>query len=175
MTGHLWPYRGIRPTLHHSVFVAPGTHVIGDVHIAEESSLWFNCVARGDVNSIRIGARTNVQDGTIVHVTGGRFATSIGNDVLIGHQCIIHGCRLEDESFIGMGATVMDACVVEPRAMLGAGSLLSPGKIVKSGQLWIGRPARYVRDLTPEEIASNFAAAGHYAKLAQEYRLSATP
>jgi len=175
MTGHLWPYRGIRPTLHDSVFIAPGTHVIGDVHIAEGSSLWFNCVARGDVNSIRIGARTNIQDGTIVHVSGGRFATSIGNDVLIGHQCIIHGCRLEDESFIGMGATVMDGCVVESRAMLGAGSLLSPGKVVKSRQLWIGRPARYVRDLTAEEITSNLQAAVHYAKLAQEYRQAATP
>jgi carbonic anhydrase/acetyltransferase-like protein (isoleucine patch superfamily) len=175
MTGHLWPYRGIRPTLHDSVFIAPGTHVIGDVRIAEGSSLWFNCVARGDVNSIRIGARTNIQDGTIVHVSGGRFATSIGNDVLIGHQCIIHGCRLEDESFIGMGVTVMDGCVVESGAMLGAGSLLSPGKLVKSGQLWIGRPARYVRDLTAEEIASNLQAAVHYAKLAQEYRQAATP
>jgi carbonic anhydrase/acetyltransferase-like protein (isoleucine patch superfamily) len=175
MTGQLWPYRGIRPTLHDSVFIAPGTHVIGDVHIAEGSSLWFNCVARGDVNSIRIGARTNIQDGSIVHVSGGRFATSIGNDVLIGHQCIIHGCRLEDESFIGMGATVMDGCVIESRAMLGAGSLLAPGKVVKSGQLWIGRPARYVRDLTAEEITSNVAAAGHYAKLAQEYRQAATP
>jgi carbonic anhydrase/acetyltransferase-like protein (isoleucine patch superfamily) len=172
MTGHLWPYRGIRPTLHASVFIAPGTHVIGDVHIAEGASLWFNCVARGDVNSIRIGARTNIQDGTIVHVTGGRFATSIGNDVLIGHQCVIHGCRLEDESFIGMGATVMDGCVVERRAMLGAGSLLAPGKVVKAGQLWLGRPARYVRDLTDEEIAANVQAVVHYAKLAEEYRLA---
>ena len=170
MTGHLWPYRGIRPTVHDSVFIAPGTHVIGDVHIAEGASLWFNCVARGDVNSIRIGARTNVQDGTIVHVTGGRFATSIGNDVLIGHQCVIHGCRLEDESFVGMGATVMDGCVIEPRAMLGAGSLLPPGKIVKSGQLWVGRPARYVRDLTADEVAANHQAVVHYAKLAEEYR-----
>ena len=170
MTGHLWPYRGIRPTLHDSVFIAPGTHVIGDVHIAEGSSLWFNCVARGDVNSIRIGARTNLQDGTIVHVSGGRFATSIGSDVLIGHQCIIHGCRLEDESFIGMGAVVMDGCAIERGAMLGAGSLLSPGKIVKPRQLWLGRPARYVRDLTAEEIDSNRQAAIHYAKLAQEYR-----
>jgi len=170
MTGNLWPYRGIRPTLHESVFVAPGTHVIGDVHIAEGASLWFNCVVRGDVSSIRIGARTNVQDGTIVHVTGGRFSTRIGNDVLIGHQCIIHGCRLEDESFVGMGATVMDGCVLEPRAMLGAGSLLSPGKVVKSGQLWIGRPARFVRELTAEEVAANRQAVVHYTTLAQEYR-----
>ncbi|MEJ0035940.1 MAG: gamma carbonic anhydrase family protein [Gammaproteobacteria bacterium] len=170
MTGHLWPYRGIRPTVHESAFIAPGTHVIGDVHIADDASLWFNCVARGDVNRIRIGSRTNIQDGSIVHVTGGRFGTSIGNDVLIGHQCLIHGCRLEDESFVGMGATVMDGCVVERGAMLGAGSLLPPGKAVKSGQLWVGRPARYVRDLTPEELAANRQAVAHYAALAQEYR-----
>jgi gamma-carbonic anhydrase len=170
MTGHLWPYRGIRPTLHESAFIAPGTHVIGDVHIGEGTSLWFNCVARGDVNSIRIGGRTNIQDGSIVHVSGGHFATSIGNDVLIGHQCIIHGCRLEDESFVGMGATVMDGCVIEPRAMLGAGSLLAPGKVVKSGQLWLGRPARYVRELTTEEMVANREAVVHYAKLAEEYR-----
>ncbi len=170
MTGHLWPYRGIRPTLHGSVYIAPGSHVIGDVQIAEGASLWFNCVVRGDVNSIRIGARTNIQDGTIVHVSGGRFATSIGNDVLVGHQCVIHGCRLEDESFVGMGATVMDGCVLERRAMLGAGSLLPPGKVVKAGQLWVGRPARYVRDLTSQEIEANLQAVVHYAKLAEEYR-----
>jgi carbonic anhydrase/acetyltransferase-like protein (isoleucine patch superfamily) len=170
MTGHLWPYHGIRPTVHETAFIAPGTHVIGDVHIGEGSSLWFNCVARGDVNEIRIGARTNIQDGSIVHVTGGRFGTFIGNDVLVGHQCLIHGCRLEDESFVGMGAIVMDGCVIERGAMLGAGSLLSPGKVLKSGQLWVGRPARYVRDLTAEEVEANRQAAAHYATLAVEYR-----
>ncbi len=142
MTGHLWPYRGIRPTLHASVFIAPGTHVIGDVHIAEGASLWFNCVARGDVNSIRIGARTNIQDGTIVHVSGGRFGTSIGSDVLIGHQCLIHGCQLEDESFVGMGATVMDGCVVERRAMLGAGSLAVARKSGEGGTTLAGASRR---------------------------------
>jgi carbonic anhydrase/acetyltransferase-like protein (isoleucine patch superfamily) len=170
MTGHLWPYRGILPAIHESAFIAPGTHVIGDVQIGDSTSLWFNCVVRGDVNSIRIGSRTNIQDGTIVHVSGGRFGTLIGNDVLVGHQCIIHGCRLEDESFVGMGAVVMDGCVIERGAMLGAGGLLSPGKIVKSRQLWLGRPARYHRDLTAEEIEANRQAAVHYAKLAQEYR-----
>ncbi len=170
MTGHLWPYRGILPIVHESAFIAPGTHVIGDVQIGAGASLWFNCVARGDVNSIRIGARTNVQDGTIIHVTGERFTTVIGNDVLIGHQCMIHGCRLEDESFVGMGSVVMDGCAIERGAMLGAGSLLSPGKIVKSRQLWLGRPARYIRDLTDAEIESNRAGVVDYAKLAQEYR-----
>jgi carbonic anhydrase/acetyltransferase-like protein (isoleucine patch superfamily) len=171
MTGHLWPYRGVLPAIHPGAFIAPGTHVIGDVQIGESSSLWFNCVARGDVHSIRIGARTNVQDGSIIHVTGGRFGTVIGNDVLIGHRCLVHGCRLEDESFIGMGAIVMDGCVVERRAMLDAGSLLTPGKVVKSGQLWFGRPARFLRELSEEEIETNRQSVVHYVKLAQEYRL----
>jgi carbonic anhydrase/acetyltransferase-like protein (isoleucine patch superfamily) len=144
--------------------------VIGDVQVAANASIWFNCVVRGDVNIVRIGVRTNVQDGSVVHVTGGRFGTFIGDDVLIGHRCTIHGCRLENESFVGMGATVMDGCVIEPGAMLGAGSLLSPGKTIKSGQLWLGRPARYVRDLSPEEIEANRLSVAHYVRLADEYR-----
>jgi carbonic anhydrase/acetyltransferase-like protein (isoleucine patch superfamily) len=173
MTGHLWPYRGIRPSIHATAFIAPGAQVIGDVQIGERASIWFNCVVRGDVERIRIGARTNLQDGSIVHVTGGRFGTFIGDDVLIGHHCLIHGCRLEDESFVGMGAVVMDGCVIERGAMLGAGSLLSPGKIVKSGQLWLGRPARHIRDLSPEELAANREAVIHYVNLAAGY-LAAT-
>jgi gamma-carbonic anhydrase len=170
MTGNLWPYRGVLPTHHESVFIAPGTHVIGDVHIGEGASIWFNCVVRGDVHIIRIGARSNVQDGSVVHVTGGRFGTFIGDDVLIGHQCTIHGCRIENEAFIGMGSTVMDGCVIERGAMLGAGSLLAPDKTIRSGQLWLGRPARYLRDLTPEELESNRASVLHYVNLAAEYR-----
>lgn len=172
MTGHVWPLRGTLPTIHETAFIAPGTHVIGDVHVGASSSLWFNCVVRGDVNVIRIGARTNLQDGSIVHVTNGKFGTFIGDDVLIGHQCVIHGCRLENGSFVGMSSTIMDGCVLEPGAMLGAGSLLSPGKTIKSGQLWLGRPARYVRDLTPQEIDGNRKAVEHYVNLAAAYRLN---
>jgi len=170
MIGNVWPYRGILPTIHESAFIAPGTHVIGDVQIGERASIWFNCVIRGDVHSIRIGARSNVQDGTIVHVTGGRFATFIGEDVLIGHQCVIHGCRIENEAFVGMSSTVMDGCVIESGGMLGAGSLLAPGKSIKSGQLWLGRPARYIRDLKPEDVAANRESVVHYVELAAEYR-----
>jgi carbonic anhydrase/acetyltransferase-like protein (isoleucine patch superfamily) len=170
----LWPFRGVLPAIHETAFVAPGTQVIGDVTMGAGSSLWFNCVARGDVHAIQIGARSNIQDGSIVHVTGGRYGTWVGDDVLVGHLCIIHGCRLENESFIGMGSTVMDGCVVEQGAMLGAGSLLSPGKIIKAGQLWLGRPARYVRDLTLQELASNREAVAHYVKLAEEYRTAAS-
>lgn len=170
MQGHLLPYRGVMPSVHETAFIAPGAHVIGNVRIGEGASIWFNCTVRGDVGNIHIGARSNVQDGSIVHVTGGHFDTFIGNDVLIGHLCVIHGCRLEDESFVGMGSTVMDGCVIERGAMLGAGSLLVPGKTIKSGQLWLGRPARYVRDLTPEEVAQNRESVLHYVNLAQEYR-----
>jgi carbonic anhydrase/acetyltransferase-like protein (isoleucine patch superfamily) len=170
MVGQIWPYNGVLPTIHESVFIAPGSHVIGTVRIGAQASIWFNCVVRGDVHTIEIGARSNLQDGSIVHVTGGQFGTFIGDDVLIGHKCIVHGCRLENESFIGMGCTVMDACVVERGGMLGAGSLLSPGKTVKSGQLWLGRPARYIRDLTPAEVETNRLSVAHYVALAQDYR-----
>src|SRR5262245_17247268 len=170
MTGQVWPYRGVLPTIDASAFIAPGTHVIGDVRIGAQATTWCTCRAHGDVGSIEIGARTKLQDGTIVHVTGGRFDTFIGDDVLVGHQCIIHGCRLENEAFVGMGATIMDGCVLERGAMLGAGSLLSPGKTIKSGQLWLGRPARFVRELAAAEVEANRESVAHYVKLAQEYR-----
>jgi carbonic anhydrase/acetyltransferase-like protein (isoleucine patch superfamily) len=170
IAGQVWPYRGVLPKIDESAFIAPGTHVIGDVRIGAQASIWFNCVVRGDVHNIEIGARTNLQDGTIVHVTGGRFGTFVGDDVLVGHQCLLHGCRLENESFVGMGATVMDGCVLERGAMLGAGSLLSPGKIIKSGELWLGRPARLVRALSAAEVEQNRVSVAHYVKLAEEYR-----
>jgi carbonic anhydrase/acetyltransferase-like protein (isoleucine patch superfamily) len=165
----VWPYRGVLPTIHETAFIAPGAQVIGNVHIGAQSSIWFNCVVRGDVDTVHIGARSNLQDGSIVHVTGGQFKTFIGDGVLIGHQCVIHGCRLENESFVGMGSTVMDGCVIEEGAMLGAGSLLSPGKIIKSNQLWLGRPARFVRILSAEEREQNREGVRHYVELAAEY------
>jgi carbonic anhydrase/acetyltransferase-like protein (isoleucine patch superfamily) len=170
IAGQVWPYRGVLPKIDESAFIAPGTHVIGDVRIGAQASIWFNCVVRGDVHGIEIGARTNLQDGTIVHVTGGRFGTFIGDDVLVGHQCVIHGCRLENESFVGMGAIVMDGCVLERGAMLGAGSRLPPGKVIQSGELWLGRPARFVRALTAAEIEQNRVSVTHYVQLAAEYR-----
>lgn len=158
------------PQLADDVFIAPGARVIGRVTIGAGSSVWFNCVLRGDVGRISVGQRTNIQDGSIVHVTGGRFDTHIGDDVLVGHGCIIHGCRLESHAFIGMGAIVLDGAVVEGDAMLAAGALLTPGKAVKTGELWAGRPAKFLRALRAEEIAGNRAGAAGYAKLAQTYR-----
>jgi carbonic anhydrase/acetyltransferase-like protein (isoleucine patch superfamily) len=158
------------PQIADDVFIAPGAHVIGKVSIGAGSSIWFNCVLRGDVGRIKVGERTNIQDGTIVHVTGGRFDTHIGDDVLIGHGCIIHGCRLENHAFVGMGAIVLDGAVVEPDAMLAAGALLTPGKVVKGGELWAGRPAKFLRSLTAAETAGNRAGAASYARLAEVYR-----
>ncbi|MDA5194115.1 gamma carbonic anhydrase family protein [Govanella unica] len=164
-----YPFRGLYPTLGDGVFIAPGARVIGDVVVGARSSVWFNCVLRGDVNEIRIGAGTNIQDGSIVHVSRKTHGTFIGDDVLIGHACIIHGCELQDGAFIGMGATVMDGCVVETDAMLAAGSLLTPGKRIPARQMWAGRPARFVRDLSADEVAGHRKASAHYAELAAEY------
>jgi carbonic anhydrase/acetyltransferase-like protein (isoleucine patch superfamily) len=159
-----------RPQLAEDVFVAPGAQIIGRVMIGAGSSVWYNCVLRGDVGAITVGARTNIQDGSIVHVTGGRFDTVIGDDVLIGHGCIIHGCIIQSHAFIGMGAVVLDGAVVEPDAMLAAGALLTPGKRVLAGELWAGRPAKLLRRLSAEDIAGNRGGAAGYARLAQVYR-----
>mgnify|MGYP002783771383 CR=1 FL=1 len=164
------PFGSEWPQIADDVFIAAGARIIGKVTIGAGSSIWFNCVLRGDVGRISVGARSNIQDGSIVHVTGGRFDTQIGDDVLIGHGCIIHGCRIESHGFIGMGAIMLDGAVVETDAMLAAGALLTPGKVVKSGELWAGRPAKFLRTLTPEDIAGNRAGAAGYARLAQSYR-----
>ena len=158
------------PQIAPDVFIAPGAHVIGDVVIGVGSSIWFNTVVRGDVHPIRIGAGSNVQDNSVVHVTGGRFGTVIGDRVLIGHLCIVHGCELQDDSFVGMGATVMDGCVVEQGGMVAAGALLTPGKAVKRFELWAGRPAKFVRILEEAERAQFQGGTATYGRLAQDYR-----
>jgi carbonic anhydrase/acetyltransferase-like protein (isoleucine patch superfamily) len=167
--GAIYRFGGIWPGLGDNVFLAPGARVIGDVQIGADSSVWFNSVVRGDVNAIRIGARTNIQDGSVVHVTTRKHETHIGDDVLIGHMALVHGCRLEDAAFVGMGAVVMDGCVIESDGMIAAGGLLTPGKVIKSGQLWAGRPARYVRDLSREELDYQKAGCRGYAELAATY------
>src|SRR5208337_2586913 len=140
--------------IHPEAFVAPGAVVIGDVVIGAGSSVWFNCVVRGDVHHIRVGERTNIQDGTVVHVTGGKFATHIGSDITIGHGCVLHACTLEDGCFIGMGAIILDGAVVESGAMVAAGALVTPGKRVKAGELWAGNPAKLLRPLSPDDITA---------------------
>ena len=169
---HIRPFRGIVPTLGARAYVDPAACVIGDVHLGEDSSVWPGCVVRGDVNHIRIGARTNIQDGTIVHVNSGAEPAIIGDGVTIGHGCIIHACTLEDGAFVGMGATVLDRAVIEGGGMLAAGALLTPGKRVKHGELWAGSPARFLRPLTEADIAGFAKTAPHYSALAMRHRAS---
>ena len=167
--GTLTPFKGIWPELGEDVFVFHGAQVVGDVKIGAKTSVWHNVVIRGDVNHIRIGERSNIQDGTVVHVSTRTHPTEIGNDVLIGHMAMLHGCQLKDRAFVGMGATVMDGCVIESDGMLAAGAMLTPGKRIASGQLWVGSPARYARDLTEEELERNRKMAEHYYRLALQH------
>lgn len=166
------PFEGRWPKLDPTAFVAPGAYVIGDVEIGADSSIWYTSVLRGDEESIRIGARSNVQDGSVIHTTTGLADTWIGDDVLIGHMCIIHGCRLEDRAFVGMGATILDNAVIESDAMLAAGALLTPGKRIPSGQLWAGRPAKFMRDLTEQDLKANAMSVEEYVRLARAHRAS---
>ena len=162
-------YKGMTPKIDDDVFVAENAVIIGDVEIGKNSSVWYGCVLRGDVEKIRVGERSNIQDGTIVHVTSKRFGTYIGNDVLVGHNAVIHGCTLKDGAFVGMGAIVLDGAVVETGAMVAAGALVTPGKVVKAGELWGGNPAKKMRDLTPEQMAGLKKGTDHYVDVAKQY------
>jgi len=157
------------PSIAPDVFIASGAQIIGDVTIGAGSSIWYNCVLRADVNSIEIGKRSNVQDGTIIHVSRNTHGTTIGNDVLVGHLAIVHACTLKDWSFVGLGSIVMDGCVIEEDGMLAAGAMLTPHKTIGKGELWAGRPATLRRRLTDEQIEKNRRSAPHYARLAQDY------
>ncbi len=170
-------FAGYAPTVANGAFVAETALLLGDVVVGSGSSIWYGCVLRGDGNLLRIGERTNIQDGTIVHVNhqedGGRgapgFSTLVGSDVTVGHMAMLHACVLEDFAFVGMNATVMDAAVVESDAMVAAGALVTPGKRVPRGELWAGRPARKMRDLSPAEILDNRHSAAYYAEIAVRY------
>ncbi|MBC7986554.1 MAG: gamma carbonic anhydrase family protein [Sphingomonadaceae bacterium] len=168
------PFNGKTPRIHETAFVAPGCRLIGDVSIGAGSSLWYNCVLRADVNAIVIGERSNIQDGTVVHCDSGHgtragFPTLIGDDVLIGHMAMIHGCTLKDRAFVGLGTIVMDGCVIEGGGMLAAGAMLTPGKTIAAGEMWGGRPARLMKTLTEAQQASNGMGAVGYAILAQAH------
>ena len=160
---------GIMPTISPRAFVAPGVVVIGDVQIGAETGIWFGCVVRGDVNYIRIGERTNVQDGTVIHVTRKTGPTIIGSNVTIGHSALLHACTVEDNAFIGMRATLMDGVVVESGAQVAAGALVTPGKRIPAGQIWAGNPAKYFRDLTPQERDFIPVSAENYVRHVHEY------
>jgi gamma-carbonic anhydrase len=173
--GPLFTFEGVAPRVAPDAFIAPTASVIGDVVIGERSGVWFHCVVRGDTHFIRIGARTNIQDGTIVHVAAGRFPCLIGDDVTVGHAAIVHACTLENWAFVGMGATVLDGAVIEEGGLLGAGGLLPPGKRIGRNELWMGQPAHLVRVMSKEERASFDGNAIHYAELAGRFRTGLGP
>lgn len=165
----IFPFRNVLPKIGARVFIAPNAVVIGDVAIGEASSIWFGCTVRGDVNHIRIGRRTNIQDHTCIHVTRLTHPTIIGDNVTIGHAVTLHGCVLEDACFIGMQACLLDGAVVESGGMVAAGALVTPGKRVKSGELWGGSPARLLRPMTQQEKDFVMISADNYVRLAAEY------
>jgi carbonic anhydrase/acetyltransferase-like protein (isoleucine patch superfamily) len=170
------PHHGVEPRLAPGAWVHPRATVIGEVTLGRDASVWPGAVIRGDVNRIVIGAASNIQDGSVLHVShrtpdtpaGGPLV--IGDRVTVGHTVILHACTVEDECLIGMGSIILDGALIQKHVLLGAGSLVPEGKVLESGHLYIGRPAKPVRPLTEAEIAYFDYSAGHYVQLAQSYR-----
>src|ERR1700744_1714223 len=175
MPDRSWPYGtvfsldGVTPTIAEDAFIAPTGAVIGDVVIGSETGIWFHCLVRGDMNSIRIGARTNIQDGSIIHVDSGAFSAFIGDDVTVGHNAVIHACTLKNRAFVGISATVMDGAVIEEGGMLAAGGLLTPGKVIGPNELWTGSPAKLRRVMDADERARFDRNAVVYRDLARKF------
>ena len=176
-SGNILPYGDKRPRIAADAFVAPTAVIIGDVEIGSGASIWFGCVLRGDVNSIRIGARTNIQDGTIIHgnheseeFPAKGVRTVIGADVTVGHMAVLHACTVEDGGFVGIKACLLDGSYVESQGMVAAGALVTPGKRVRRGELWAGSPAKLLRPLTQAELDYFPYSARHYRELADSYR-----
>ncbi|GLQ50776.1 gamma carbonic anhydrase family protein [Dyella flava] len=172
---HLRSFKGISPTLGARTYVDPAATVIGDVVLGDDVSIWPGAILRGDVHHIRIGARSNVQDGSVVHVTHdgpyspGGFPTIVGEGVTIGHAAVIHACTIEDYCLIGMHATVLDGAVIKKYGFVGAGSVVPPGKVVGERELWLGNPAQRVRVLTDKQIEQLHYSADHYVRLKDVY------
>ena len=171
----LRPYRDRFPTLGERAYVDPAASVIGDVVLGDDVSVWPFTVIRGDVNFVRIGDRTNLQDGTVIHVSHespynkGGYPTLIGEGVTVGHGCIIHACTIGDYCLIGMGACILDGAVIEANAFIAAGAVVGPGKHVRSGELWAGNPARLMRQLSEQDIEGLRYSADHYVRLKDQY------
>jgi len=169
-------FEGGQPVIGDDAYIDEAATVIGDVHIGTESSVWPGCVLRGDVNHIRIGARTNIQDGSILHVSHGSeyypqgYPLLIGDEVTVGHGAVIHACSIGDRCLIGMGSIVLDGAIVEDDVMLGAGSLVAPGDHLEAGYLWLGSPARRVRKLSDKERDFLRYSAEHYVRLKNRHQ-----
>jgi carbonic anhydrase/acetyltransferase-like protein (isoleucine patch superfamily) len=175
MSHPIRPFKGILPRLGARVYVDPAATVIGDVELADDVSVWPGAVARGDVHHIRIGARSNLQDGAIIHVTHdgpyspGGFPTIIGEDVTIGHGAVIHACTLEAACLIGMHATVLDGAIVKKHGFVGAGTVIPPGKVVGERELWLGNPGKLVRVLSDRQVEQLYYSAANYVRLKDDY------
>jgi len=171
-------FEGHQPDIHASVYIDEQALVVGEVSIGEDSSVWPMSVVRGDVNSIEIGERTNIQDGSVLHVThGSEYAEGgmplvIGSDVTVGHKVILHACQVEDGCLIGMGATVLDGALIRAGSMVGAGALVPPGKVLESGYLYLGSPVKQVRELTEKEKRFLQYSAAHYVRLKNRHKAS---
>jgi gamma-carbonic anhydrase len=163
------PYKGVHPRLEPDVFVATGAVIIGQVTVGAHASIWFNTVLRGDVQSITIGEYTNIQDNTTVHVTAPHEKTTIGHHVTVGHNAVIHACTIGDYVLIGMGATILDGAVIESRCFIAAGSVVTPGKVMPTGMMCMGSPAKPVRTLTEKELQFLEKSATDYAETAKSY------
>ncbi len=162
-----------KPVIHPSAFIAPGAVVCGDVEVHENASIWYGCVLRADTNKIRIGKGSNVQDGSILHVDDPRWGglpVLLGENVLVGHKVMLHGCTIEDGGFVGMCATMLDGSVVKSGGFLAAGAFLTPGKTVPTGEMWAGTPARKFRDLKEGEDKMALLGAAHYIEEARIHR-----
>ncbi|MBN1637613.1 MAG: gamma carbonic anhydrase family protein [Ignavibacteriales bacterium] len=171
MSCNLFPYKNLFPKVEESAFIAPGAKLIGDVQVGKNSSIWYNAVLRGDINYIKIGETSNIQDGTIIHVTH-ELPVIIGDKVTIGHQAVIHGCVINDLTLIGMGAIVLDYAVVEQKSLVAAGALVKQKFTVPSGTMVAGVPAKVIRELTEEEIKALEESAISYKIEAQDSKKS---
>ena len=166
---------GKTPKIHETAFIAPGATIIGDVEIGAGSSIWYNCVVRGDVFTIRIGERSNIQDGSVLHCDPPRPGEEegspliIGDDVLIGHMAMVHGCTIADRGFVGLGAIVMNKAVIGSDAMLAAGAMLTERKVMGDRELWAGRPAKKLKDLSDTAIMGMKIGTAHYAENAKHH------
>ncbi len=172
------PFKNIHPKIHPTAFIAPGAVIIGDVEIGEDSSIWPGCVIRGDVNYIRIGKRTNIQDGTVIHVTrpsvvvntsGQGGMTIIGDNITVGHKCMLHACTLEDECFVGMSSTVMDGAIVKKGGMVAGAAVITYRKEIPAGQIWAGNPAKFLRDMKQEEKDFILRSSDNYVNDSRDY------
>ena len=176
MQAYIRPFAGVYPKIDPSAFIAPGAVIIGDVEIGAEASIWYGCVLRGDVNPIRIGARSNIQDGTVIHEASNTLAGKgglpclVGENVTVGHMALLHACTVHDRCLIGMKSCAMDGAVIREGSVLAAGALLPPGKIIERLELWSGVPAKKMKPLDESTYTRNNLSAEHYVRLAQEHK-----